>query len=97
MSYQKMMDDLKQHIDARFDEIERLLKENPSRFIEYPEAPDTQPVPIESLGLPTQQEAALMTAGYTTVSALVAASDDELTAVEGVGKRTVEFIRGRVS
>lgn len=95
MSFQKMMDRLEERIDARFDEIERLLKENPMRFVERPEPPQPPPAPIESLGLPSQQEAALVESGYTTVDQLAAASDDELAAVDGVGKRTIEFIRGR--
>lgn len=92
MSYQKMMDDLKRHIDDRFDALEEKLAQSAK-----PVKQEQSPQSIESLGLPTQQEAALVTAGYTTVAALAAASDEELNAVEGVGKRTVEFIRGRVS
>lgn len=93
MSFQKMIDDLKNHFDERFDALEEKLAE--------PVEQTTQPTPqiegqsILDLGLPSQQETALLQAGYRTVESLAAATDDELRAVDGVGKRTVEFIRGR--
>lgn len=96
MSFQKMINELKRHIDARFDELEERL--SLADQVDAPEAPEQEPepVPIEALGLPSQPEAALIEAGYKTVDDLREASDKELAAIEGVGSRTIAYIRERV-
>lgn len=48
---------------------------------------------LTGLGLTPEQEQALTAAGYGDREKLSAASDDDLTAVKGVGKATVENIR----
>lgn len=56
----------------------------------------TQQTPVDGLtglGLTPEQEQALTAAGYGDREKLAATSDDDLTAVKGVGKATVENIR----
>ena len=90
MSWKKQYQLLKEHIDARFDALEEKLLQQQEQS-----DPEPQPILIQTLGLPSQQEDALIDAGYEFVHQLRDASDDELLAVDGVGKRTVDFIRGR--
>lgn len=79
--------------EATVQQIREALAASPGKT---PEAgPDAPPAPIGTLHLPSQQEAALLKDGYTTVADLQQATDEQLLAVDGVGKRTLEYIRGR--
>lgn len=72
------------------EEIEKQVEKNPTTL----EGEMLPPVNLAvALNLTEKQEALLVEAGFASLEAIQAASDDELSSVKGIGGKTVKAIR----
>lgn len=60
-------------------------------------APEAEEISVDKLNLESRTKQALIAGGYTVVSQIKAASDEELDAVSGIGPATIDLIRVAVA